>query len=258
MPHKYWEKRENIRAFFDNVKRELGIEHTSQWQETSTRDILKRFGGGALLNRYNNSLAAALADTYGEECTVLDCSSRVSAKFLESTDNQRALLQRVAKRVHINHSNPEEWKGVDRESFRREGGGSLLQRYGSVHNVLLTLRPLTDSEKAWGVHRCRPTILSSFWDSDDNVKDFLTYNSEKLGIRQPEDWLRVSRQDLASIGGSALLKERTLLQALSVAFPNEKWGEMSAGRSAKRSCQRNLRLSVSFLFPELSAQEVLH
>lgn len=240
-----------MRDFFDSVKKELGIVKVSQWQEITAQEVVRKFGGGALLNRYNNSLAAALEATYGEECSVLDCTGRASAKFLKSTANQRVLIHRIASRLGIAAHSPEDWKKVDRDSFRREGGSGLLYRYGSVHDALISLRPLSHSEVQWAVHRCRPTVPFAFWKNDDNVREFLEYNAEKLGIEEPQDWLRVSRQDLATIGGSALLKGRSLIQALSVAFPHEKWEEMRVSGTAKRSCQRNLRLSVAFLFPEL-------
>ena len=82
--------------------------------------------------------------------------------------------------------------------------------------------------------------MSSYWDDDNNVRDFLKYAAEKLDIKENQDWFRVTQQHLISLGAGSknnikfnsliegiLLRQGGLIPLLTRIYPGINWNDRS-------------------------------
>ena len=210
-------------------------------------DILKLPGGGSFLNQYGNSLAAAIEDIYGPEFGRLVSRNRVTSGYLGSMENQRSLLMLIGRRLGIDPHLPEAWRAVSRTMIMQHGGAALLRRYKSVQHALSSVFGREGSDE-WQVYRCRPSIPAKFWESENNVRSFLMYSKQQLGVEKGDDWRRISRQQLREANAAGLLKHMSFSKALEIAFPGEDWHKLANDHSKKRANQRDMYLTLRSLF----------
>lgn len=248
MPRGYWEDAENRRNFMERVAREEGVREAKDWRRVTYMDIA-RHGGQAMLRRYGDSLAAALMNIFPEEeITAERVRERLPKSHWEDKRNQRAFLEELASKLNV--TTKEGWRGVTTAEVERFGGVGLLARHGrSLLNALESVYP----EEEWPVTSVRPVVPSSYWESEENVREFMTNAERELRISCDADWYRVSVAQLSKLSGSGLLKRMSLLDALRIAFPEKHWCEQEMARGGKKA-QRALRVIMQRLFPS----QVIH
>lgn len=238
-PQGYWGVAENRRRFLEEVRKEEAIGEAREWCKVTTRDI-RRHGGQALLNYHNGSLRAALAEAFPLEDwdSVLSGGMGRSKRHWDSLANQRSFLEDVARRHGVRR--PEEWRRVRREAIVSAGGSALLAKHASVFDALSTVFP----EHEWNRVLCRPVVPPGYWDCADNVRGFLELLRSEAHVTSQEDWYRISGEEVGRLHGGSLLKKMTLLDALRIAYPGQRWEERDA---PKKSSQRQLFVALSSL-----------
>eukprot|EP01124_Arcella_intermedia_P007808 TRINITY_DN14839_c0_g1_i2.p1 TRINITY_DN14839_c0_g1~~TRINITY_DN14839_c0_g1_i2.p1 ORF type:complete len:266 (+),score=56.04 TRINITY_DN14839_c0_g1_i2:19-816(+) len=99
------------------------------------------------------------------------------------------------------------------------------------------------------------------WSHPNSVKEFLEYASVQLYVSQPADWYRISRPQVASLGGAYLYYLfGNLGKALQFAFPGVDWDLSKFSFRGKKSRQRWLRMMLQQLLPEdtIVLEDYLH
>ena len=90
----------------------------------------------------------------------------------------------------------------------------------------------------------RPRLEQGYWKVAENVCSFMREAGKALGVSKKEDWYRVSADQLCRLGGAGMLRRLRLVDALRIAFPKETWSEQECSKTAKKTTQRTLYLSV--------------
>lgn len=251
----HWARRENRRSFLAAVQDRLGVGPEKAWREVTWKELTS-VGGGGLLARYDGSVQAALQETLDEE--ELQGSEeahrmRVERGHWDSIENRKAFLDAVKKEFRVRRA--EDWALVSNAAVRQMGGSGLLSRYS--YSLLNALKDVYgEEEEAWCLYRCRPSVPAGHWEDKENIRAYLLHVREQLGLREKEDWFRVSMEQIrdAATSGASLFHKMPLIDALRVAFPNEDWSSAPA-TSMKRAVQRHLLLEVCDLLPEVQVVE---
>jgi len=225
----------------------MRIEQPEDWKRVSQRQVEAQ-GGRGLLARYKGSFLAALQDAYPEHrFDALRCRPQVPAGYWDSRENRRSFLEGVAGQLGLRSM--EDWRGVTNRQLQELGGGRLLNLYsGSLYAALKDLFP--EQEVGPG---CRAQLPKAYWEGGTKRREFLLALAERHGVREVEEWARVTHADILAMGGRSLLAERSVLALIEegVELARAEQGDNTDPRARKR---QHLREKRAFLFrPTLSA-----
>lgn len=242
-PKGHWLSAENRREFLDQVAREFGVEQVEDWKKVTQRQVIAK-GGSGLVSRYKGSLLAALRDTYPKQrFDPVICRPQVPPGYWDSLQNRRAFMESVQTRLGI--TSMEQWKRVTNKQLLALGGGRLLNIYaGSIYAALEDLFPEMEVGPA-----CRGRTPKAYWDSKERRQELLLALAERCGVHETADWLRVTFDDFAAMGGRRLVGQRSVLSLVEEGVQLTR--QRSAGHVSRRQLARERR---AFLFrPSLPA-----
>lgn len=165
VPNGYWKRRENRRAFLDEVAMSLGVQHPPDWRNVSYADVCA-LGGSRLLHEFGDSLFALLLDTYGCDSPpsgtvaaregkgdvsenaanmapdVYRWRSYVPQDYWQDTANLRAFLEFASATLGI--CGEEDWLRLSKREIEELSGAGLLREM-SLSDALRKAFP----EKQW-------------------------------------------------------------------------------------------------------------
>lgn len=128
-------------------------------------------------------------------------------------EQQRKALSAIGSALGI--TKHDDWYLVTTEQFQQAGGASLLARHGrSVHKTVMKLY----HDHPWEVWRFTNSIRRLISPKyPENVRAYIEFLSNKLGLRDVEDWYRVSSKQLIA-EKAFLLLEGGLPAFLAIAY----------------------------------------
>ena len=241
----YWENKENVHNFLSKIQEEHNIKTPEDWNKL-TATIIHLNGGGTLLNKYSLYELKCLACPEGKSS--FNNPPHISGYW----DNKENVLQFLSKiQEKYNLKTPEDWNSITYNKIKSDGGKTLLSKY-SMFEIKCIACPEGKSIFL-PTKQPKPSI---FWEDETNRKNFFDKLQKKFNLQTPEDWRRISKNQILSQGGSWLFKDKyqhikiqfecsnnetiflSLKELLSNLIPNK-----------KRSAQRWLFLQVQKLFP---------
>ena len=244
VPRNHWEELKNQREALDKLAEKHGITDATGWRKLSYRDIVAE-GLAQVLRKYGNSVFRMLSTVYPEKgMKEHECREHVTRHFWDSAENRESFMQRLRQNHRLEQ--PEDWRKITTHDIEAAGGIGLLNRYPSVAHLIQDF-----SGTGASLFHLRPHLPASFWDDDDNVALVVKDLGEKLRIRQPEDWLRVSREQVCTLRGQGLVRNVGLSKALEITYPEHSslWALMRAPDfKARRSVQRSMAVSIGEIF----------
>lgn len=249
-----WSSRQRRRAFLEEVAATHGLDPrlAESWRRVQYAHVAQA-GGKGLLNRYHGSVFRMLQDTFPElHLSEAECRERVSRGHWEERENRLAFL-RLLQRAH-GVASSEDWRDVTTMQVRELPGGSgFLNHYrGSLFAAISDLVDGDDGPQgeAWEAMRAvRPMLPQGYWKDEDNVKAFLRYCEKALSIEKPEQWARVSRNQVVELGGGTLLHRTSLRSVLERTYPTISWADLAMENGTKRASQRLLSVFVAQILP---------
>ena len=249
----HWDSRSRRKELLDKAAARFGVSCPADWKRVSGKDVAE-VGGAGLLARYQGSLYKALVDTYEdlEGMNPLELRSKLPQNHWDSMENRRQFLDSVATQLGIKR--PTDWKAVGVAQLRKLGGAGLLKQYsGSVFAMLEDVYGKQDHADA-ALSRSR--VTNGYWKDEENVRAFMVKAEAELGIREPEEWLRVSVSQLRAVGGGTLLNGMSLSSLLAIAYPNMEWTHLRGG-GPKKSTQMHLIRSLTYVLGASGRNEAL-
>lgn len=247
VPRGYWDDRENRRAVLERIAHHYGIEEPQRWKGVTTDDFIAHGAGRLLHHYYGGSVAKMLTDVYGlTAADVAVVRQSMPSNHWSSAENRRRFLDDLS-RSHGLDGSPESWQTLRVKDVIDAGGKGLLVRFNDS-----LLAALEDSYGgAFGdACRSRRSVPTGYWDDDERLQRFVKGLEKELSIVSPEEWTRVSREQIYQHnGGVSLLNAMTLSDALSRVYPNHGW-QVALGRfrGGKKASQRGLAATVATIF----------
>ncbi len=137
VPHGYWNNINNQKYFLDQLANTLNIVTPSGWDEV-TSALLRKHGGGSLLQKYDNSMTRLFSTVYrGYKWRY----SYLPRGHWNNLATQRSFMDKILKKLNItmdNHS----WHKITVSSVQQHGGSGLLKKYkDSLGSMLATVYP---------------------------------------------------------------------------------------------------------------------
>lgn len=181
------------------------------------------YGGGEVIGCYNGSLSKMLRSVYpGIPWDDAKFSRRPNA-YWASSENRRARVLEIGKKLGIGENEYEKWYRIRNIDFNKAGGSSLLGKFqSSMFSLLKDVFP----EYPWDRLKF-PIRPAKYWDSQENVRNFLLEVGEKLNISSDDlsGWYKVTNKDIVRHGGSRALTihDSSISKLLQYAFPEHKW-----------------------------------
>lgn len=197
VPRGFWSARENRKAWLKGNAEKFGVRETKDWCAV-TQTMVRRMGGGALLNQYNGSWERARTDLLEECVPFLEQENPWKRKSLEE---RKRFMRELGEELLI--EGPGDWKSVGKRQIReREGGRALLSLYGNaLHRCFSALVP------GYEVEEKRQKSGSHDWGSVEARRAFLQLLAKKHGVAEPSHWRSVTAAHVREEeGGSSLLR----------------------------------------------------
>ena len=238
----YWENIENIHKFLSEIQKKYNLNTPEDWNSIPATYI-KSNGGWALLKKYSMFELKCMACPEGKS---MFTKPPQPSGYWEIKENVNNFLLEIKQKYNLNTI--EDWNLISRNHIESNGGSSLLKKY-SVFELKCIACPEGKSIFT------NPRQTAEFWENKENINDFLSQIKRKYNLNNPEDWKRVSKDQIISEGGWGFLNSKNYLET-KVKFegPNETTkllplSKLISGSVQKRSSQRWLFLQIQKLFP---------
>ena len=241
-PSGYWEKEENVLQFFSKIKEKYNLNTPEDWNTITNKQIQSN-GGTALLSKYSLFELKCIACPEGK--SKFNNPKQVVG-YWEKEENALQFLSKIKEKYNLN--TPEDWNSITREHILDNGGRTLFLKY-SMYELKCLACPEGKSIFT------NPPQPSGYWEKEENILQFLAKIKEKYNLNTPEDWKRISRQQITSDGGWGLFNNKNYLK---VKLPFETsnnttkyipFSKLISKAVHKRSSQRWLFLQIQKLFP---------
>ena len=202
----YWENNENILQFLSELGVKYNLKTPENWNSI-TRDLIKSNGGSSLLSKYSLLELKCMACPEGEG--LFDNQPKPSG-YWENEENIHNFLSEIKEKYKLN--TPEDWNSITKKLIASNGGNTLLNKY-SIFKLKCMACP--EGKEVF-------KNISGYWESKDNILQFLSNLKEKYNLNTPEDWNSITKNHILSNGGSTLLKKYTMFEIKCMACPEGK------------------------------------
>eukprot|EP00026_Physarum_polycephalum_P003327 Phypoly_transcript_03337.p1 GENE.Phypoly_transcript_03337~~Phypoly_transcript_03337.p1 ORF type:complete len:777 (+),score=98.56 Phypoly_transcript_03337:66-2333(+) len=226
MTHKYWQKLENRKQFFDTIAKKMNFDPllAENWYNLPYSSYYDEKLAYSVLTFYNGSIQRALADTYPEIGIDSFHFRIVGRSYWRSSGNRKRFFDSYAKKRNFDPLNANNWYSVSQSTLVAEKGGiSVMIRYykTDLSRGLKDVYPTMKIDESLFQEN-----LESYYHAAANRKKFFEDFAQKQGLDAlvPETWRRFSEQDiLKEKAGKHVLSRYggILANALSALFPQQ-------------------------------------
>ena len=239
-PSGYWENKENVQNFLLELSQKYNLNTPEDWNSITQKHIQSN-GGKTLLKLYSMHEIKCLACPEGK---FIFNKPPQPFGYWENKENVQNFLLELSQKYNLN--SPEDWNSITQKLIQSNGGGTLLNKY-SIFDIKCMACP--EGKPAFN-----KTNQSGYWENKENIENFISKLKEKYNLKTTEDWKRISKQQITTLGGWGLLynKNNQIKNQFENLYktkyiPSKK---LISGSNHKRSNQRWLFLQIQNLFPQ--------
>jgi hypothetical protein len=146
-------------------------------------------------------------------------NAQVPAKFWKDPENHRRYVVWLGRQLNIQHL--DDWYQYTSDTFEEYRGSTLLMYYSNSHfRLLKEMFPQHD----WMEWKFK-NAPQGFWQSKENIRRYIQWFEKEMKIQSPEDWYRITHDDLMNHYGAGLLSRYPfdLRKLLKDVYPKQKW-----------------------------------
>ena len=231
-PAGYWKEFENVQNFLTEFKEKYNLISPDDWNLIKQKQFIDS-GGVGLLKQYSLHELKCIGCPDGK----LIFNRQKPAGYWKEFNNVQNFLIEFKEKNKL--KSPDDWNLISSKQIKDFGGSSLFSIYS-----LYDLKCIGCPE---GKYVFNQQKSSGFWKKNTNVKNFLNNLENELDLKSPEDWKRISREQIQFYGGRGLLSRFSMKEI--VERQNLSGTSNPLISSSKRSSQRWLFLQVKKLFP---------
>jgi len=249
VPYGYWNSLGNQRDFLEFIAPQVNVRPSELdgWYKVSTSTLI-RLGAKGILNQYNCSLSKWLVAVYPKHPWDASKFSIRPHAYWQSLENQKKFMDELGKKIGI-HSEADFdlWYEQPNSILKEHGGAGLADLYPrGLPKLLAAVYPNYN----WQLWRF-PRRISQILDSEEELNKLFLELEKVLNIRRPEDWYRVTAEQLTTLKVPSFYRGGGLAAVLSKRYPTVEWDEAAFfGRGFRRATQRWLTSMLTDLFPD--------
>ena len=210
-PFGYWNNKENIINFLKTLQVELNLNTPNDWNSITQKQIQNN-GGSMLLRKYSLNEIKSLACP---ECKLLfnNNKSNKPPGYWDKQENIQNFLKELKEKLNLN--SVEDWNKLTYKQICENGGYRLTIKY-SMYEIKSMACP---EGKLIFQTSLKPP---GYWDKYENIQNFLFELKEKLNLKTPEDWNKLTQKQIQNEGGRTLFKKYTLYDIKCLGCPEGK------------------------------------
>ena len=232
-PTGYWDNHENILLFLSQLKNQLHLHTSNDWNLLTRKQILEN-GGSSLLSKYSLYEIKCLGYPEGKS---LFKPPRKTIGFWNDQENIQNFIHKLKEKYNLQTFS--DWNSITYNQILSNGGKVLLDKYS-----VFEIKCLGYPEGKFNFDKPINKKLAGYWNDENNIINFLDTLKEKFNLRTLDDWNRLSCEQLQHYGGS---KRFILQKIIESRYPDVFKNNNTTG--FKRSSQRWLFLQIQKLFP---------
>ena len=238
----FWDSKENLNSFLQSIANEFQLKTPNDWNQLTCNQI-KSLGGSTLLNKHSINEIRSMGNPNYADMNFDKKSFTLKPKgFWDKLENIQSFLLLLKSKYNLESA--EDWNNITQQHIHLLGGGSLFSKF-SLFDLKVLACP--EVKEKFADKNRNITKPHGFWDKKENIKGFLDNFKLEFHLHSPDDWNRISRQQIYDFGGNGLLKY-SLFEMLSIAYPEIHWDKTKLNKTDKRSAQRFLYIQVASIF----------
>ena len=136
-----------------------------------------------------------------------------NTRFWEDEETVETFLERL--KFSLDLETAQDWNSITKAQVEKYGGGPFIRKY-SIYELKCIGYPEGKSKYTL------PPKPPKYWEDENNVKNFLNEFKEKLNLKTPEDWDKITNREIINFGGSVLLKHYSLYNIKLLGCPEGK------------------------------------
>jgi len=219
IPRGFFNKKENIRLYFDWIAGQEGFESMESWYLMRRSDFERYTGGAVINNHYGGSPRKAICDIYPEYDWKPWKFVNSPPNFWKNDDNCREYLTWLFD--ELGFQDIEDWYQLENRVLNSNYGAGMHRRFnGSPLQMLRYFYPEND----WMEFRFS-AAPKGHWNHHKNLVRYMDWLGDILGFDEIEDWYRIDRDDFVNNHGNAPLTYYggSPSGVVAVAFPEYDW-----------------------------------
>ena len=199
LPMLFWDDEHNHKRYIKWLGLQLGCDEPEDWYGVTTKDFTDRRGHG-FLEYYEHSYVRALQVHFPK----YDWKPWL---FQQAPNGYWHKIENCVKFVHWFEGergfvSPDGWYDMTQDDVYELYGSGLMDHFEcSVQRLVHTVYPDRDW-KPWLFVQ----VPKNFWPKAENRISYMKWLEERLGYESPEDWYRVTNNDLIANAGASLIQ----------------------------------------------------
>ena len=237
----FWRENKNILEFINKLKCKYNLNSKEDWENLNCKHI-EESGGISLLNQYS---LFELKKFGFPELKKTTSDTRKQKGYWKDENNVLAFLNDLKEKNNINST--EDWSNITCKQIIDLGGIGLFPKYSLFELKCLGCPEIKTKYPQLNRKKNKP---KGFWDNSENIKEYLESLGKKFNLKTIDDWNRLSKKQIESLGGSRLFaKYNSIYEIFSIAYPDKIWDRQKLSSKDKRSNQRWLFIQIQKIFP---------
>ena len=201
----YWMKKENIEEFLKKIEIKYNFKTKEDWNTLSVHHIRENKGSSIL--RYFSIFELKLIGFPEGKEFFLQSKQK---GFWDKHENIEDFLVQLKKKLNLNTF--DDWNLLTIKKIN-DNGGNVLRNKFPIHEIKSIGFP--EGKSKFSIKKSQ-----GFWKNKENIKIFLKNIEKELNFQKPEDWNKISVQDIINFGGRSILKKYSLFELKCLACPD--------------------------------------
>ena len=201
----YWNNQENIDNFLSDIKHKYNLNTPDDWNSISKKHITSN-GGLSLLNKHSMFEIKCMGCPEGKS----SFNNPQSPGYWDIQENIDNFLSEIKEKYNLNTSH--DWNSITWQHITSNGGWTLLKKY-SMFEIKCMGCPEGKSSFT------NPNQSSGYWESQENIDNFLSEIKEKYNLNTPDDWNSITQKHIKSTGGGTLLNKHSIFEIKCMGCP---------------------------------------
>ena len=212
-PLEYWNKKENILVFLNEIKDKLKLNTINDWNLITRKEICE-FGGEKILKKYSMRELKSFAFPEGEYIFYNEPNQKQPG-YWNKKENIQNFLSKLKEKLNLNTI--DDWNLLNSNQIKENGGSRLLKIY-SLYEIKCFGFP---EGKLHFLHESNQK-QPGYWDKKENIQNFLSKLKEKLNLQTIDDWNLLNSNQIKENGGDFLLNLYSLYDLKCFGCPEGK------------------------------------
>ena len=211
----YWNEKENVIKLLNEIKLIYNLNTPQDWN-TLTQSIICSHGGSSLLHNYSIYELKCLGCPEGKSFFTSPIIAK-SNGYWKKKENVKKFMIELGKNYNL--STPEDWNSITKYHILSQGGSSLLLHY-SMFKLKCIACP--EVEIKFSNHPKNNYKSPGYWNNIENVLQFLDKLKIDLNLKTPENWNKITQQQIHFYGGGSLLSTYSVFEIKCLGCPEVK------------------------------------